>query len=55
MFLVVPKGSVLGPLLFIIYISNFKVQLKSITVGTFAHDTKSNKEIRDQYDGQTTR
>ena len=41
----VPQGSVLGPILFLIYINDLQFQLSGSTAGSFADDTRLSKEI----------
>ena len=41
----VPQGSVLGPILFLVYINDLRCHLKGFTAGSFADDTRLNKQI----------
>ena len=41
----VPQGSVLGPILFLIYINDLQCHLKGSTAGSFADDTRLSKQI----------
>ena len=41
----VPQGSVLGPILFLIYINDLQCILKGSTAGSFADDTRLSKQI----------
>ena len=41
----VPQGSVLGPILFLIYINDLHCHLKGCTAGSFADDTRLSKQI----------
>lgn len=41
----VPQGSVLGSLLFVVYINNINTNLKNITVEKYANDIKLYLEI----------
>ena len=49
----VPQGSVLGPLLFIIHISDIDAQLQDATIRTFADDTKLILKIESENYWQT--
>ena len=41
----VPQGSVLGPILFLVYINDLQCHLKGSTAGSFADDTRLRKQI----------
>ena len=41
----VPQGSVLGPILFLVYINDLQCHLKGSTAGSFADDTRLSKQI----------
>ena len=41
----VPQGSVLGPIVFLVYINDLQCHLKGSTAGSFADDTRLSKQI----------
>ena len=41
----VPQGSVLGPIIFLVYINDLQCNLKGSTAGSFADDTRLSKQI----------
>ena len=52
---VVPQGSVLGPLLLLIYISNINYEIADSTVSCFADDTRILPGIKNQEDTDATK